>query len=59
MKPIKEKIRKTSIQNIFHDTKGDIKMLVNYCNMLADKINELNNEVKELRKNYKVKIQFK
>lgn len=50
MKPIKEKIRKTSTQNIFHDTKGDVKMLANYCNMLADKINELNDEVQELRK---------
>lgn len=50
MKPIKEKIRKTSTQNIFHDTKGDVKMLANYCNMLADKINELNDEVEELRK---------
>lgn len=49
MKPIKERFRTTGQAFLFHDTKEDCKRLANYCNMLADKVNELNLEVQELR----------
>lgn len=49
MKPIKERFKTTGQAFLFHDTKEDCKRLANYCNMLADKINELNLEVQELR----------
>lgn len=45
MRPIREKIRITGDNYIFHDTKGDVRTLMEYCNMLADKINELNDEL--------------
>lgn len=50
MKPIKNRFRKTGESFIFHDTRQDVQRLADYCNMLADKINELNLEVQELRK---------
>ena len=53
MKPIKEKIRGTGNLYIFHDSREDVKTLSKYCNMLADKINELNKEVQELREKVK------
>lgn len=49
MKPIIERFRTTGQAFLFHDTKEDCKRLANYCNMLADKVNELNLEVRELR----------
>ncbi len=53
MKPIKEKMRKTGTEYIFHNTREDVRTLAKYCNMLADKINELNCEVQELKKQIK------
>ena len=53
MKPIKEKMRKSGTEYIFHNTKEDVRILAKYCNMLADKINELNLEVQELREQLK------
>ena len=50
MKPIKERIGKTGSCYLVYDAKEDIRILSNYCNMLADKINELNEEVQGLRK---------
>ena len=50
MKPIKLKLRKTGENYIFHNTREEARRFADYCNMLADKINELNLEVQELRK---------
>lgn len=50
MKPINKNIRSSGTISAPHDTRGDVRKLANYCNMLADKINELNDEVQELRK---------
>ena len=49
MKSITQKIRKTNNCNLFHDTKEDVATLMQYCNMLADKINELNEELQETK----------
>lgn len=49
MTPIGRRMRKSSDNYIFHDAKKDIGILMDYCNMLADKINELNEEVHVLR----------
>ena len=53
MKPIKEKMRQTGTEYIFHNTREDVRTLAKYCNMLTDKINELNAEVQELKKQLK------
>lgn len=50
MEPITQKIRKTNSCHLFHDTKRDVETLTIYCNMLADKINELNEELQETKK---------
>ena len=42
-------MRKTGTAYIFHNTKEDVRIIADYCNMLADKINELNAEVQELK----------
>lgn len=49
MKPIKKRIRTTGDNYIFHDTRGDILTLMEYCNMLADKFNELNSELQGVK----------
>ena len=49
MKPITQKIRKTNNYNLLHDTKQDVATLMQYCNMLADKVNELNEELQETK----------
>lgn len=61
MEPITKKIRKTNECSLFHDTKGDMSTLTTYCNMLADKINELNEELQETKRNLKrsVNLVFK
>jgi hypothetical protein len=53
MTPIGRRMRKSSENYIFHDAKKDIGILMDYCNMLADKVNELNAEVQDLRKQLK------
>lgn len=50
MKPIIKRIKRTDHYNIMHDSKKDVAVLMDYCNMLADRINELNAELQELRK---------
>ena len=50
MKSIKERMRKSGTQYMFYNAKEDVRIISEYCNMLADKINELNLEVQELRK---------
>lgn len=50
MKPIKERMRKSGTQYMIYNAKEDVRIISEYCNMLADKINELNLEVQELRK---------
>lgn len=49
MKPIIQKMRKTNNYNLLHDTKQDVATLMQYCNMLADKVNELNEELQETK----------
>ena len=53
MKPITQKMRKTNNCNLFHDTKEDVATLMQYCNMLADKVNELNEELQETKEELK------
>lgn len=48
MKPIKEKLRPNGNTSVFH-AREDIKVLMEYCNMLADNINQLNKELEEVR----------
>lgn len=48
MKPIREKLRPNGNTSILH-TREDIKVLMQYCNMLADNINQLNKELEEMR----------
>lgn len=49
MKPITQKMKKTNSYNLLHDSKQDVATLMQYCNMLADKINELNTELQETK----------
>lgn len=49
MNPITQKMRKTNSCNLLHDSKHDVATLMQYCNMLADKINELNTELQETK----------
>lgn len=53
MKPITKKLRPTGNYNLLHDSKADVATLMEYCNMLTDKINELNEELKQTKKNWK------
>lgn len=50
MKPITLKIKKTDNYNFLHDSKQDVTTLMRYCNMLADKVNELNEELQDVKK---------
>ena len=49
MKPITQKLRNTNNCNILHDTRLDVATLMQYCNMLADKVNELNEELQKTK----------
>ena len=55
MKPITQKFQKdkTNNYNLLHDTKQDVATLMQYCNMLADKVNELNEELQETKEELK------
>lgn len=53
MKPIKDKMRSKGVSRFGYNALDDVRTLIEYCNMLADKVNELNNEVQELRKQEK------
>lgn len=53
MRKITERLRRTNGASVFHDSRQDVRTLIEYCNMLADKINELNDEVQELREKMK------
>ena len=50
MDPITKKIRKTNNPSLLHDSREDVVALMKYCNMLADKINELNAELQETKR---------
>lgn len=50
MKPITQKLRNTNNSYLLHDTRKDVATLMQYCNMLADKVNELNEELQEIKK---------
>lgn len=50
MQPITQKIRKTGDLYLFHNTKEDVATMAKYCNMLADKVNELNEELQETKR---------
>lgn len=49
MEKIKERLRNPGTTNLFHDTKGDVAILSRYCNMLADTINELVDELERTK----------
>lgn len=49
MRPIREKLRPSGNTSVFH-AREDIKVLMEYCNMLADYINQLNNELEETKR---------
>ena len=49
MKPIREKLRPSGNTSVFH-AHEDIKVLMEYCNMLAGYINQLNNELEETKR---------
>lgn len=48
MKKFYKRLRPNGETNLFH-TREDIKQLVDYCNLLADKINELIDENDRLK----------
>lgn len=50
MKPITEFLRKTNQDYLFYDYKTDVATLIKYCNMLAEKINEVISENEKLKK---------
>ena len=50
MQLITQKIRKTDNLYFFHNTKEDMVAVAKYCNMLADKVNELNEELQETKR---------
>lgn len=49
MQEITQKIKKTDSLYLFHNTKEDVATIAKYCNMLADKVNELNEELQETK----------
>lgn len=49
MQKIKARLRKSDVPNLFHDTRGDVAILTKYCNMLADKVNELIDELEKTK----------
>ena len=49
VKKIKTRIRKSSNPGIFHDSRGDIAIISKVCTELIDKVNELVEEVNELK----------
>ena len=49
MKPIREKLRSNGNTSVFH-AREDIKVLTKYCNMLADRFNQLNDELEEAKR---------
>ena len=50
MQKIAQKIRKTGSSYLIHNTKEDMVTVIKYCNMLADKVNELNEELQETQR---------
>lgn len=48
MKKINKRLRPNGETNLFH-TREDVKQLMDYCNFLADKINELIDENDRLK----------
>ena len=50
MKAITQKLRNTNNYSLLYDSRQDVATLMKYCNMLADKINELNTELQETKK---------
>lgn len=46
---ITKKIKTARNNGVFHDTRGDVDKLAEYCNMLTDKINQLIDEVEGIR----------
>lgn len=50
MQEITQKIKKTDSLYLFHNTKEDVATIAKYCNMLADKVNELNEELQETKR---------
>lgn len=55
MKRITERLQKSGSDciGIFHDSRKDVRTIAEYCNLLADKINELNEEVQQLAERLK------
>ena len=49
MRPIREKLRPSGNTSVFH-AREDIKVLMEYCNMLADRINQLNDELEKAKR---------
>lgn len=49
MKKITSKLRKPDVSNLFHDTRQDVAILAKYCNMLAETINDLIDELERTK----------
>ena len=45
IKKINKKFRTKLNNGIFHDTRSDVNVLAEYCNMLSSKINEIIDEI--------------
>lgn len=46
---IDKKLRTGRNNGIFHDTRSDVNLLADYCNMISDKINELIDEMEKMK----------
>ena len=49
MQKITKKLRKPNQISLLHDTKSDIATLAKYCNLLADTINDLIDELERTK----------
>ncbi len=49
MKKITSEIKPSSNKGIVHDSRADVRVLGEYCNMLKEKINELIEEIDRLK----------
>lgn len=48
-KQITKKLRASGNGGIFHNSREDVRMLAEYCNLLTDTINQLIYELNEVR----------
>lgn len=48
MNPLTRRIRSNGVTAIFHDSRAETKVLADFCNELADKLEEATKEINRL-----------